>query len=596
MPSAQLPKAYSYVRMSTDRQLKGDSLRRQLDKSRAYAAEHNFALMEQFRLEDLGISAFKGANADTGALGKFLGAVRAGTIEKGSYLLVESLDRLSRQQVMKSLGIFTEIINAGINIATLADGRIYEAEKTEFAELILSIAIMSRAHEESSTKSYRGGAVWANKRKNAGGQKLTAQCPGWLKLSSDKIEFDVIESRATIIRSIFEDSAAGLGNYSIARRLNENAVPTFGRADGWQNSYVAKLLGTRAVLGEFQPHRIVDGKRRAEGEVLPAYFPKIIEEDLFYRAQGARHLRRVKGGGRKGEYVSNLFSQVASCEYCGSSMRFINKGPKPKGGLYLVCGRAHRGLDCQKAPWRYDQFETSFLAFVREIDIEQLIEADSQLKSGGGSKDELTRLRGEVGDIERQTERAYELFQKSGAAADFVATKLNDLQQRRLQIELDIRDKEALRDVSNLEAGAFAEGKQQIKALISRVSEAAGDEKFRLRTQIAGKLKGLVARISLAPLGASPEGRRLLAEINSKSDPSDSINEAERKYAEQWANDHRRYFRVTFKNGTIRTIYQSGDDPFQFDEEHFETSKGIHKSRNVRGEIKSEFEEFFWRK
>jgi len=98
--------------------------RSQLEKSHAYAESHNLELVEEFRLEDLGVSAFKGANADTGALGKFLEAVRANAIQKGSYLLVESLDRLSRQQVMKSLGIFTEIINAGINIATLADGRV----------------------------------------------------------------------------------------------------------------------------------------------------------------------------------------------------------------------------------------------------------------------------------------------------------------------------------------------------------------------------------------------------------------------------------------------------------------------------------------
>lgn len=592
MPSR--PQAYSYVRMSTDVQLKGDSLRRQLEKSRAYAESHNLELVENFRLEDLGVSAFKGANADTGALGKFLEAVRASAIQKGSYLLVESLDRLSRQQVMKSLGIFTEIINAGINIATLADGRVYEAEKTEFAELILSIAIMSRAHDESRTKSYRGDAAWANKRNNAAEQKLTAQCPGWLTLSSDKKTFEVIESRASVVRSIFEDSAAGIGNYSIARRLNEKGVPPFGRADGWQNSYVAKVLAARAVLGEFQPHRLIDGKRCPEGEVFSEYFPRIVEDDLFYRAQGARQLRRVKGGGRKGEYVSNLFSQVATCAYCGASMRFINKGAKPKGGIYLVCGRADRSLDCPKAPWRYDHFETSFLAFVTEMDIGQLVDADNQMIEGGGSA-ELTTLRGQLADLQNQIDRVFELFEKSGAAANFVGGKLNDLEQRRLRVESDIKEKEALLDVNLSEASAFAEGKQQIKSLIARISSATGDEKYRLRTQIAAKLRALVTKISVAPLGASPVGRQWVAELDCDNRAEDSTKEAEREYAEHLSLDQRRYFRVTFKNGTVRTIYQAGDDPFQFDEEHFETAKGIHKSKNVEGDIKSEFEEYFWR-
>ena len=42
--------------------------------------------------------------------------VHGGDIERGSYLLVESLDRLSRDQVLEALGVFTSIINAGIVI------------------------------------------------------------------------------------------------------------------------------------------------------------------------------------------------------------------------------------------------------------------------------------------------------------------------------------------------------------------------------------------------------------------------------------------------------------------------------------------------
>ncbi|HEY2247309.1 MAG TPA: recombinase family protein, partial [Bradyrhizobium sp.] len=91
------PKAYSYLRMSTDLQLKGDSRRRQLDASTAYAADHGLDLASDAQLEDIGISAYKGANVKDGALGQFLTAVKAGTVEKDSYLIVESLDRLSRE-------------------------------------------------------------------------------------------------------------------------------------------------------------------------------------------------------------------------------------------------------------------------------------------------------------------------------------------------------------------------------------------------------------------------------------------------------------------------------------------------------------------
>ncbi len=79
-------KAYSYIRFSTPEQLKGDSLRRQLESSRKYALEHNLVLDESLR--DLGVSAFKGKNATEGALKRFMELIDAGQVERGSILIL----------------------------------------------------------------------------------------------------------------------------------------------------------------------------------------------------------------------------------------------------------------------------------------------------------------------------------------------------------------------------------------------------------------------------------------------------------------------------------------------------------------------------
>jgi DNA invertase Pin-like site-specific DNA recombinase len=68
---------------------------------------------------DLGVSAFKGANLQEGALGKFIQAAEQRQIPAGSYLLVESLDRISRQKVTDALAIFLRIVNAGVTLVTL---------------------------------------------------------------------------------------------------------------------------------------------------------------------------------------------------------------------------------------------------------------------------------------------------------------------------------------------------------------------------------------------------------------------------------------------------------------------------------------------
>src|SRR4029078_4400566 len=83
-PTISMAKAYSYVRMSTELQLQGDSRRRQIERSKKFAADHGWEFVEDFRfvsggeklrLEDVG-SAFTGENLTAGVLGKFLNAIK----------------------------------------------------------------------------------------------------------------------------------------------------------------------------------------------------------------------------------------------------------------------------------------------------------------------------------------------------------------------------------------------------------------------------------------------------------------------------------------------------------------------------------------
>src|SRR5579871_3978033 len=121
---ATKPRAYSYTRFSTPEQAQGDSARRQIDLAKHYAAKHGLTLDDTLRLSDAGISGFRGANVRKGALGQFLRAVDDGDVPVGSYLLVESLDRVSRQNPWDALPIFQLIINSGVTIATLFDGKV----------------------------------------------------------------------------------------------------------------------------------------------------------------------------------------------------------------------------------------------------------------------------------------------------------------------------------------------------------------------------------------------------------------------------------------------------------------------------------------
>src|SRR5260370_38895189 len=121
MPDPQ-PQAYSYIRMSTDLQLKGDSLRRQMELSKDYANRHGLRLVEDFDLEDIGVSAFRGDNVTGGKLGDFLVAGKAGKIPIRSYPPREALDRLNPHRILPRPSKFMGLPNFGLPRLTVTHG------------------------------------------------------------------------------------------------------------------------------------------------------------------------------------------------------------------------------------------------------------------------------------------------------------------------------------------------------------------------------------------------------------------------------------------------------------------------------------------
>jgi len=531
-----MAKAFSYRRISTPAQALGHGIQRQLEASRKYAEQHGLTLAEEDELIDLGISAYKGDNVAEGALGGFLAAVRDGRIPQGSALLVESLDRLSRQEVRKSLSLFLEVINAGVEVHTLTDNRVYTPERTEMIDLVASLMILGRAHEESKTKSLRVASAWSNKRKNAATRKLTARAPFWLKLSDDKKKFHVIDERARVIRSIFHDSADGIGAQSITRRLNKKRVPSFGSNNGWHESYVNRILRNGAVIGEFQPHRVVDGKRVPDGDPIKGYFPAIVDEQLFYKAQAGRAARRARPTGRKGEHISNLFSGLLRCHYCRTRMLFEAKKP---GRAYLVCYATKRGLGCSKARWKYSDFEESFLSFVSEVDLASIAEEGSTTNKRRELGDRIAATRGEIAAVQRRMEKTYAMLD-AGAPTEFITEKLKEMEARRIEL------RRTLEQAGNELAGLDREhaSATDIRSLIEKV-RGSGD--YRLRSQVASRLLALIDTILVAPAGA--------ALVTQRADAKPIMEQG------------RRYFVVKLKNGSFRIVFPHDDDPTRFDEQ-----------------------------
>ncbi len=347
-------KAYSYLRFSTTAQQEGDSLRRQTQAAETYAKEHGLDLDESLKFSDLGVSAYHGANVQTGALSIFRRAIEDGIVEPGSYLLVESLDRISRQYPLKAVGTLSDICEMGITVITLSDGHIYTADKLQKdpQALLMSILIFIRANEESEMKSKRLKAAWKNKRSQAKEKPLTARAPHWLKLNDDRTGFEIIDERAQVVKDIFKLYLQGKGQVQIARELNQKGIKPWGHSKTgnpmWQNSYISKILSFRATIGEFTPHNLIyiDGKKKkAPLEPIPNYYPKVITKRTFDRVQALRMSKESQTRGRQASRkVSNVLSFLAKCPQCGSTMTLTSK---KKNERYLVCVKAKNGAGCK---------------------------------------------------------------------------------------------------------------------------------------------------------------------------------------------------------------------------------------------------------
>lgn len=306
-------------------------------------------------------------------LGEFLALVRAGEVPKGSYLLVESLDRLSRNTPRKAVRLLEDICVEGITLVTLADGKVYDEATLDDDPMAFMWAFMVaiRANEESAMKSRRGKAAWEHKRAQASQRPLTAKAPHWLKLNSAAGQFEVIEERAAVVRRIFAMTLEGAGQHKIAETLNREGVATFGTGRHWHRSYIAKLLQNSAVVGTLVPHSIeYEGRKRQRRPqaAVEGYYPIILDRAMFDHVQAmSRNARSpLRGRHAASGTVSNLFGGLSKCPLCGGTMTRVSKGPKG-GKAYLVCAKAKAGGGCRYRAVLYERVEKAFIQDVFRV-------------------------------------------------------------------------------------------------------------------------------------------------------------------------------------------------------------------------------------
>ncbi len=407
-----MARVYSYIRFSTPEQAEGTSLARQLEYASRYADEHGYVLDESLSLRDEGLSAYHQRHIKQGALGVFLRAVDDNLVPSGAVLIIEALDRLSRAEPIVAQALLSQIINAGITVVTASDGKEYSREslRANPMDLVYSLLVMIRAHEESDTKSKRVSAALrlqceAWRAGTCRGHIRNGRPPQWLEETGNKEAplYRLVPERVEALRLALDLYRQGYGGGVIADRLNSDGLSYTGRPV--RGSHFYKILKRSDLFGA----KLIE----VEGESyeLDGYYPAVMSRDEWELLQGKRRTRKKAPASDIPGVITGI--GLCRCGYCGASMNGVNYVGKAKkagvlheGWRRLICARHTLTNDCavgsstmlgpiERAVINYcrDKIDLSVLAEQSDVKpdlIRQVAELDARIDEIAEQIDRLT--------------------------------------------------------------------------------------------------------------------------------------------------------------------------------------------------------------
>lgn len=400
-------RVYSYLRFSDPKQAAGHSAERQLEFARRWAEANGAELDTDLTMRDEGLSAYHQRHVKAGALGVFLRAIDEGRIAPGSVLIVEGLDRLSRAEPILAQAQLAQIINAGVSVVTASDGKVYNREnlKAQPMDLVYSLLVMIRAHEESDTKSKRVSA--AVRRQCAAWQAGTykgiirnGKDPAWLRWDGER--FVEIAERADPLRRMVQLWLDGHGYASSWRKLRDEGVD------------MSLLPKTQATFYRLISKRYVIGVKSitAGGEAfeLEGYYPPLVDAETFARVLADRGRRRWKRGPTAVPGVLTGMG-MTFCGYCGSPIIaqniFSSRGPRVDGKRREGSRRArcqHSADSCLSGSCSMEKLEQAIFMYCSDqIRLNALFEKGSD--EARRADVALTRVRGRIAEIEGKLDK-----------------------------------------------------------------------------------------------------------------------------------------------------------------------------------------------
>jgi hypothetical protein len=338
-------------------------------------------------------------------------------------------------------------------------------------------------------------AVWAAKA-NDGSAPMTAKCPSWIELLPDRSGFRLISDKVAVVNRAYKLALDGLGTDKIIRAFREEDISSFSGKPTWSRSSMNRLLTNPQVIGEFEPHRKVDGKRISRGVTHEAYYPAAVSADVFYKVQAGRERRRQVSRGRPSQNGGNLFSGIAQCGACGSPMHYKWHGESPRGYAYLRCSAHANGSCFASKPVRYDEFEADFIQQFGTPSWTTFLSADDDPFERRRLSDEVQALSVKLYHAEQAEERIRDLLNNPSVTVEALAGHIQRAYDARRQVEDMLNDKKRELVDANASAAATTSSATELAELAKRLLVTSADS-AQLRQQVRQRIIDTVKSIMI---------------------------------------------------------------------------------------------------
>ncbi|MCC4787692.1 recombinase family protein [Vibrio splendidus] len=373
-----VPQVYLYMRFSKNKQEEGDSFRRQMSLAQKVSKERKIPINDDLVMRDKGLSAFKAEHVKRGALGKFLAAVKTGVVVKGSILIVESMDRLSRDVPLTAQDQFNSLMSNGITVITSNDQFVYDKRSMNSGngQVYTVMGSMQRAHDESKHKHIRSMGVIEGKIKHfheEGKAKSIGGDPFWVKTENGYLALDEKKAESVkLIIKLYLQEHKGLN--LIARELTERGYKTpTGRNKSWGVTTIRKILDNPALYGlkKYSLTYLIDGEYETKGPFIHENFypPLVSKEEFDIIQERKKNCVKARDSSKEGKVylLSSYGKDKCVCADCGRATRSQYQKQKNRKGeftgkevLRLHCGKHKETKDCNSSILCHE-LETAFI-------------------------------------------------------------------------------------------------------------------------------------------------------------------------------------------------------------------------------------------